>query len=73
MIKATVAGGQSLSETIGRGERIRTSDLTVPKSVTALLLIIFTYYTVLWLHFHSPFHVGRFRPQCYAMRLSVIP
>ena len=30
MIKATVAGGQSLSEINGRGERIRTSDLTVP-------------------------------------------
>ena len=59
-------------ELIGRGERIRTSDLTVPKSVTALLLIIFTYYTVVLQRFYSPFRVVHFRLQCYAVRVSVI-
>ena len=45
----------------GRGERIRTSDLTVPKSVTAQLPLILTYYTVVCLQFYLPFRMVLFR------------
>ena len=56
---------------IGRGERIRTSDLTVPKSVTALLLLILTYYTMIFRRFsHGPFLRSLLRPdiECHSMR-----
>lgn len=41
--------------------------------ILALLLIIFTYYTVVFSPFYLPFCMVHFGLQCYALRFSVIP
>ena len=58
---------------VGRGERIRTSDLSVPNSPFALSPSTLTYYTVVFSPFFSPFRMVHFGLQCYALRFSVIP